>query len=54
MSLQEYIDHFFAALEQTEADGSFKKEIGVGLGAQGVEVWRGTFPKLYEAMGMAI
>ena len=54
MPLQEYIDGFFAALEQTEADGSLKKEIGVGLGAQGVDVWRGTFPKLYEAMGISI
>ena len=54
MPLPEYIDGFFAALEQTEEDGSFKKEIGVGLGAQGVAVWRDTCPKMYEAMGLSI
>lgn len=55
MPLPEYIDGFFAALEQgVEADGSLRKEIGVGLGAQGVGVWRGAFPKLYEGMGLSI
>ena len=54
MPLSDYIEAFFVALEQTEPDGSFKKEIGVGLGAQGVDVWRGTFPKLYEMMGQTI
>ena len=54
MPLPEYIDGFFAALEQIEPDGSLKKEIGVGLGAQGVEVWRGTFPKMYEAIGLSV
>jgi short-subunit dehydrogenase involved in D-alanine esterification of teichoic acids len=54
MPLKEYIDTFFQNLEQTEADGSLKKEIGVGFGAQGVELWRGTFPKVYEAQGMTV
>lgn len=54
MPLPEYIDGFFAALEQTEEDGSFKKEIGVGLGAQGAGVWRDTWPKMYEALGLSI
>jgi uncharacterized oxidoreductase len=54
MPLEEYIDTFFKTLEQTEADGSLKKEIGVGFGAQGIELWRGTFPKVYEAMGMSV
>jgi len=54
MPLADYIDGLFAALEQTDADGSFQKEIGVGLGAQGVAVWRNTFPKLYEGMGITI
>jgi short-subunit dehydrogenase involved in D-alanine esterification of teichoic acids len=54
MPLKEYIDTFFQNLEQTEADGSLKKEIGVGFGAQGVELWRGTFPKVYEALGMTV
>ena len=54
MPLKEYIDTFFATLEQTEADGSLKKEIGVGFGTQGVDLWRSTFPKVYEAMGMSV
>jgi len=54
MPLGEYIDTFFKTLEQTEADGSLKKEIGVGFGAQGIELWRGTFPKVYEAMGLSV
>ena len=54
MPLKEYIDQFFSTLEQTESDGSLKKEIGVGFGAQGVELWRGTFPKAYEAMGLSV
>ncbi|CRG92716.1 hypothetical protein PISL3812_09782 [Talaromyces islandicus] len=54
MPLNEYIESFFSALEQTEADGSLKKEIGVGFGAQGVDVWRGAFEKLYEALGLSI
>lgn len=54
MPLPEYIDGFFTALEDTNADGSFKKEIGIGLGAHGVSVWRDTFQKLYESMGMSI
>ena len=40
MPLAEYIYRFFAALEQTKEDGSFKNEIGVGFGAQGAEVWQ--------------
>ncbi|KAI0133391.1 short chain dehydrogenase reductase [Hypoxylon sp. NC0597] len=51
MPLDEYIDQFFAALEQTEGDGSFKNEIGVGFGAQGVEVFRDGFQKLSKALG---
>jgi uncharacterized oxidoreductase len=54
MPLKEYIDTFFTTLEQTETDGSLKKEIGVGFGAQGIDLWRGTFPKVYEAMGLPV
>ena len=53
MPLQEYVEKFFIALEQTETDGSFKSEIGVGFGVQGVEAWRGGFQKLFEASGMS-
>ncbi|KAI1747608.1 NAD(P)-binding protein [Xylaria castorea] len=31
ITLDDYIDRFFATLEKPEPDGSFKKEIGVGL-----------------------
>ena len=53
MPLEQYINEFFTTLEQTEADGSLKDEIGVGFGAQGVDVWRGGFQKLHEASGLA-
>lgn len=52
MPLQEYIDQFFEALEETEADGSLKKEIGVGTGALAVKTWRDSFGKVYEQFGM--
>jgi short-subunit dehydrogenase involved in D-alanine esterification of teichoic acids len=52
MPLQEYIDLFFKTLDETEADGSLKKEIGVGSGAMAVQAWRGTFEKVYEQFGM--
>ncbi|KAL9004069.1 MAG: hypothetical protein Q9188_003104 [Gyalolechia gomerana] len=49
MPLGEYVDGFFAALEKTEMDGSIKSELGVGFGAQGVNVWRAGFRTLQEA-----
>ena len=52
MPLAEYIDRFFAALEQTRADGSFQNEIGVGFGAQGAEIWHEGYWKLLHASGM--
>ncbi|KAF2799150.1 NAD(P)-binding protein [Melanomma pulvis-pyrius CBS 109.77] len=52
MPLQEYVDKFFAALEQVESDGSLKKEIGVGFGEMVAETWRGSFGKVYEQMGL--
>lgn len=53
MPLEEYINSFFTTLEHTEADGSLKNEIGIGFGAQGVDVWRGGFQKLHEASGLS-
>ncbi|KAF1978307.1 NAD(P)-binding protein [Bimuria novae-zelandiae CBS 107.79] len=53
MPLQEYIDQFFKALEETEKDGSLKKEIGVGTGALAIQTWRDSFGKVYEQWGMA-
>ncbi|KAI2615594.1 short chain dehydrogenase reductase [Hypoxylon sp. NC1633] len=54
MPLDEYIDRFFAALEQTKEDdaNSFKNEIAVGFAAQGVETWHQGYRKLLEASGM--
>ncbi|OTA89354.1 hypothetical protein M434DRAFT_23372 [Hypoxylon sp. CO27-5] len=54
MPLAEYIDKFFENLEQLEADGSFKKEIAVGLGQLVVDTWRGSFGKLYEQFGLSV
>ncbi|KAL5403552.1 hypothetical protein PMIN06_008470 [Paraphaeosphaeria minitans] len=53
MPLQEYIDQFFKALDETEADGRPKKEIGVGMGAMVVQTWRDSFGKVFEQFGMA-
>ena len=53
MPLNEYIDQFFKALEETEADGSFKKEIGVGTGALAIQTWRDSFGKVFEQWGVA-
>jgi short-subunit dehydrogenase involved in D-alanine esterification of teichoic acids len=53
MPLEEYMDKLFATLEQTETDGSFKHEIGVGFGARGAEVWQEGFQKLLNASGMS-
>lgn len=53
MPLDEYIDRFFTALEQTNPDGSFKKEIGVGLATKCVDVWYEGYRKLLSASGMA-
>ncbi|KAI1773025.1 short chain dehydrogenase reductase, partial [Hypoxylon cercidicola] len=53
MPLDEYIDRFFTTLEQIEADGSFKNEIGVGFGAQGAQVWLDGFRRLHAASGMS-
>ncbi|OTA65741.1 NAD(P)-binding protein [Hypoxylon sp. EC38] len=54
MPMAEYIDKFFENLEQLEADGSFKKEIAVGLGQLVVDTWRGSFGKLYEQFGISV
>lgn len=53
MPLNEYIDEFFKALEETEADGSLKKEIGVGTGASAIQTWRDSFGKVFEQWGVA-
>ncbi|KAI9690326.1 MAG: putative secondary metabolism biosynthetic enzyme [Bathelium mastoideum] len=53
MPLEEYIDEFFTTLEQTETDGSLKNEIGIGFGAQGVDVWRAGFQKLHKVSGLS-
>lgn len=52
LPLGDYIDQFFTALDETEADGSLKKEIGVGTGVLAVKTWRDSFGKVYEQFGM--
>ncbi|KAJ4305634.1 hypothetical protein N0V90_001165 [Kalmusia sp. IMI 367209] len=52
MPLQEYIDNFFKALEQTKPDGSFRNEVGVGFGAIGAEIWHEGYAKILNASGM--
>ncbi|KAI1643195.1 NAD(P)-binding protein [Daldinia loculata] len=54
MPLDEYINEAFDSLEQLEQDGSFKKEIGVGLGKLAEETWRGSFGKVFEQMGLTV
>ncbi|KAI0547730.1 NAD(P)-binding protein [Xylaria curta] len=54
ITLDHYIDQFFASLEQLEPDGSFKKEIGVGFGEMSAGLWRSTFEKVYEEMGLTV
>jgi short-subunit dehydrogenase involved in D-alanine esterification of teichoic acids len=53
MPLDDYIKQFFAALEDTALDGSFRNEVGVGFGAQGAKVWNEGFDKLLNGSGMA-
>ncbi|KAI0864802.1 NAD(P)-binding protein [Xylaria cubensis] len=54
ITLDDYIDRFFASLEKLEPDGSFKKEIGVGFGEMSAGLWRGAFEKVYEQMGLTV
>jgi short-subunit dehydrogenase involved in D-alanine esterification of teichoic acids len=53
MPLNEFVDGFFQALEQVDADGGTKKEIGVGFGQVGVDAWRGSLGKVYEGWGLS-
>jgi short-subunit dehydrogenase involved in D-alanine esterification of teichoic acids len=53
MPLNDFVEQFFVALEETEADGSLKKEIGVGFGKTGVETWRNSFGQIYEQWGLS-
>jgi short-subunit dehydrogenase involved in D-alanine esterification of teichoic acids len=53
MPLGEYVDKFFAELEQTKEDGSFRDEIGVGFGAQLAALWRKGYRKALSESGMA-
>ncbi|KAI1819810.1 hypothetical protein F4861DRAFT_525704 [Xylaria intraflava] len=53
MPLDEFIEQFFEALEQHGPDGQVKNEIGVGFGEMGVTLWRDSFGKVYEQMGIS-
>lgn len=52
MPLEEYIEQVFAGLEEVDAEGRLKKEIGVGFGQIGIDTWRGSFGKILEGMGI--
>ncbi|KAJ8121093.1 hypothetical protein O1611_g10192 [Lasiodiplodia mahajangana] len=53
MPLDEFVEKFFEALEQPGPDGEIKKEIGVGFGEVGSTLWRETYDKVYEQMGLS-
>ncbi|KAF2637142.1 NAD(P)-binding protein [Massarina eburnea CBS 473.64] len=48
MPVGEFVEGFFKELEDTEEDGSVKKEIGVGIGKTCVETWRGSLQTIYD------
>ncbi|EFX02592.1 short chain dehydrogenase reductase [Grosmannia clavigera kw1407] len=52
MPLEDYIAKWFAALEETNPDGSLKHEIGIGFGSQGAAVWYEGYQKLLRLSGM--
>jgi short-subunit dehydrogenase involved in D-alanine esterification of teichoic acids len=52
MPLEEYIEKVFAGLDEVDAEGRMKKEIGVGFGQVGIDTWRGSFGKILEDMGI--
>jgi short-subunit dehydrogenase involved in D-alanine esterification of teichoic acids len=54
MALKDYVDQFFASLEELTPDGNIKKEIGVGFGQMGAELWRRSFEGVYEGMGLTV
>ncbi|KAI0427384.1 hypothetical protein F5Y09DRAFT_350508 [Xylaria sp. FL1042] len=45
IALEEYINKFFEMLDQLTPEGSIEKEIAIGFGQMGVDLWRGTFGK---------
>jgi short-subunit dehydrogenase involved in D-alanine esterification of teichoic acids len=53
MPLEEFVEGFFKALEETGPDGALAKEIGVGFGKVTIDTWRESFGKIYEQWGMS-
>ncbi|KAI1292994.1 NAD(P)-binding protein [Xylaria venustula] len=54
MALDEYVDKFFESLDQLTPDGSIKKEIGIGFGQMGSDLWRSTYDSVYQQLGLSV
>ncbi|ESZ99287.1 hypothetical protein SBOR_0328 [Sclerotinia borealis F-4128] len=52
MPLGEYMEKVFESLNEVDAEGKLKKEVGVGFGQMGVDTWRGSFGQALEGMGL--
>ncbi|TVY82053.1 putative oxidoreductase DltE [Lachnellula suecica] len=52
MALSDYLQQVFVSLDELDAQGKLKKEVGVGFGQMGVDTWRGSFGKALEGMGV--
>lgn len=53
MPLAEYMEKAFASLNELGPDQKLKKEVGVGFGEIGAAMWRNSFGKTLEDMGMS-
>jgi short-subunit dehydrogenase involved in D-alanine esterification of teichoic acids len=52
MPLTEFIEKAYPSLNELDQEGQMKKEVGVGFGEMAVDIWRGSFGKSLEGMGI--
>ena len=52
MPLKEYLDKSMEGLQELDAKGKPKKEVGVGIAQRGIDVWRGAFGPMLEGLGL--
>ena len=52
IALEEYLDKSMAGLNELDAKGRPKKEVGVGIAQGGIDVWRGAFGPMLERLGI--
>lgn len=52
MALEEYLDKSMEGLNELDAKGRPKKEVGVGIAQRGIDVWRGAFGPMLEGLGI--